>query len=765
MSEFKEITSSLRMMSTHVKAGIGARWEAMAVVFLALSMLVGCQGLSAGGKSQTPPPSQQNNPGSLGVSSLTLDFGSVPVASNKTSSVTATNNGTTDITVSSVALSAPQFTLTQPTIPAKIAAGQSATFSLMFAPTGVGNVTGSMNITSDASNSPSSIALSGAGLASGQLNESPTSLSFGSLPLGNNQTLVETLTNVGNSSATISQATITGAGFTLNGLSLPLTLAVGQSASFNVVFAPQASGAVNGNVAIVSDAINSPLNLPITGSGLPPGSLSANPPSVSFSNVQVGDNQSVTETLTNSSGSSVTITQATPTGTGFSVSGLGLPVTLAGGQSTTFSVVFTPQSAGNVTGNLAVSSNASNPTLNVPLSGSAILPGTLTPNPTSIGFGNVEVGHNKTLTETITNTGGADEHISQAKASGSGFSINGINPPLTLTAGQSVTFNVVFTPPSAASDNGTLTISSDGSNPSLTVSLSGVGDAPGTLSPNPSSIGFGNVQVGHNKTLTETITNTGGWNDDISQVAATGTGFSVNGINPPLTLTPGQSVTFNVVFTPPSAATDNGNLAITSDGSNPTLNISLSGTGTPAGQLAVNPTSLNFGSVTVGNNSQQTAQLVATGATVTVSSVNVSNGVFTVSGLSFPVTIPAGQNAQFTVTFTPQATGAASGTASFTSDAANSPAVLSLSGTGTQTQHSVALSWTASNSPNIEGYNVYRGTTSGGPYSRINSSLNAGTNYTDNTVVDGTTYYYVTTAVNTSSQESGYSNQAQAVIP
>jgi hypothetical protein len=649
-------------MSTQIKARIRfAHWETV-VVFLALTILAGCQGLSAGGKSQTPPPQQNDSNGSLGVNPLSMDFGSVPMGSNKTLTFTATNNGTSNITVSSVTLSAPQFILSKPSIPVTVAAGQSATLSVVFAPTATGTVTGSVTIASDASNSSVAVSLQGAGVGAGQLSESPATLSFGSLPIGNNQTLAETLTNVGNSSTTISQATVTGAGFTLSGWSLPVTLAVGQSTSFNVVFAPQASGTVNGNVSIVSDAINSPLNLAVSGAGLAPGSLSANPPSISFSNVQVGNNRSVSETLTNSSGSSVTITQAAPTGAGFSVSGLSLPVTLAAGQGATFNVVFTPQSAGNVSGNLVVSSNASNPTLNIPLSGSAIQPGTLTPNPSSINFGNVQVGNNKSVTETITNTGGADVNISQAKATGTGFSINGINPPLTLTAGQSITFNVVFAPPSAASDSG--------------------------------------------------------------------------------------------------------NLAITSDASNPTLNIPLSGIGTPAAQLAVNPTSLNFGNVVVGNSAQQTAQLLASGATVTVSSVNVSNADFTVSGLSFPVTIPAGQGAQFTVTFRPQSTGVTSGTASFTSNASNSPTVLSVSGTGTQpVQHSVLLSWTGSNSPNIDGYNIYRSGTSGGPYSKLNSSLNPGTSYTDSTVVDGSTYYYVTTAVNSNSQESTYSNQAQAVIP
>ena len=73
---------------------------------------------------------------------------------------------------------------------------------------------------------------------------------------------------------------------------------------------------------------------------------------------------------------------------------------------------------------------------------------------------------------------------------------------------------------------------------------------------------------------------------------------------------------------------------------------------------------------------------------------------------------------------------------------------------------SVALSWNASTSPNIVGYNVYRApyTTSCGPFAKLNPMLNTGTLYTDTTVANGNNYCYATTAVNTSNEESGYSN-------
>jgi fibronectin type 3 domain-containing protein len=77
----------------------------------------------------------------------------------------------------------------------------------------------------------------------------------------------------------------------------------------------------------------------------------------------------------------------------------------------------------------------------------------------------------------------------------------------------------------------------------------------------------------------------------------------------------------------------------------------------------------------------------------------------------------------------------------------------------------VSLSWTPSPSTVI-GYNVYRGTTSGGPYAtKLTPSTQLATSMIDNTVVPGTTYYYVATSVDQSNVESVYSNQLTASIP
>jgi hypothetical protein len=277
-------------------------------------------------------------------------------------------------------------------------------------------------------------------------------------------------------------------------------------------------------------------------------------------------------------------------------------------------------------------------------------------------------------------------------------------------------------------------------------------------------LNFASVQVGSQQTQFATLTNSGGSGLTISQATVTGAGFSITGLNLPLTLNAGKSVTFSVVFAPQTSGSASGSITIGSNASNPTLTISLSGTATAPGQLTLTPTALNFGSVTVGSNLSQASSLSASGASVTVSSAGLSSAEFTLTGISFPLTIGAGKSVPFTLTFAPQTSGTASGTLSFASNASNVPTE-TLTGTGVvPTQHSVSLSWTDSGSA-IVGYNVYRGSGSGGPYAKINSALDSTTAYTDTSVLAGQTYYYVTTSVDGSGMESGYSNEAQAVIP
>jgi hypothetical protein len=283
----------------------------------------------------------------------------------------------------------------------------------------------------------------------------------------------------------------------------------------------------------------------------------------------------------------------------------------------------------------------------------------------------------------------------------------------------------------------------------------------------PNSVGFGNVTVGVTNTQTVTVTNSGGSSLTLSQANLSGTGFSISGITLPVTVNPGQQTNFNVAFDPTSASNFTGSLSLVSNSPDSPTAIPLSGTGVTANlQLSVNPTSLNFGNVTVGQTSTQSVTVSNSGnSNIDISQVNVTGAGFSSSGLSAPVTLNPGQNATISVVFAPTTAGTVAGSISIVSNAGNSPTTVALTGSGvTTTSHSVALNWTASTST-VAGYNVYRGSQSGGTYTKVNSSLITGTAFSDSTVQAGQTYYYVTTAVDSNNVESAYSNEVSAVIP
>jgi hypothetical protein len=168
------------------------------------------------------------------------------------------------------------------------------------------------------------------------------------------------------------------------------------------------------------------------------------------------------------------------------------------------------------------------------------------------------------------------------------------------------------------------------------------------------------------------------------------------------------------------------------------------------------------GSVAVGASGTGSGTLTATGTNVTVTAATSSNSRFAIGGLSLPAIIPAGKSVPFIVTYSPLVAGADSATLTFSSNGQPATTTDTSTGTGTPAPiHSVSLSWNASNSPNISGYNIYRAVyaNSCGAYSKINgATLNTGTTYTDSVVIDGTNYCYATTAVNSTNAESGYSN-------
>src|SRR5205823_13335745 len=106
-----------------------------------------------------------------------------------------------------------------------------------------------------------------------------------------------------------------------------------QRVTFRISCTPKAGSTSSGSVSIVSNAYDSTLSIPLTGAGASAGILSANPTSNSFGSVQVRSSATQYQSVTNSGGSNVNISQANVSGSGFSISGLSLPITFTAGQS------------------------------------------------------------------------------------------------------------------------------------------------------------------------------------------------------------------------------------------------------------------------------------------------------------------------------------------------------------------------------------------------------------------------------------------------
>jgi len=283
--------------------------------------------------------------------------------------------------------------------------------------------------------------------------------------------------------------------------------------------------------------------------------------------------------------------------------------------------------------------------------------------------------------------------------------------------------------PSAPNQSGN---SGSGSNPTVAVSVS----------PDAAS-----VQVGQTWQFTPTVTGTTN-----TAVTWSASGGSIS--NSGLYTAPASAGTFVVTAT---------SVADTTKSASATVTVSVAVT-----QLVnISPTSVAFGNVLVGNTSTKPVTVTNTGTgSVMFTAGNFTGSGFSATGLTLPFTLSPGASQTVNIQFSPDISGPFSGSASVVSNATNSPSTVSLSGTGLAPQpHSVDLSWTGSTSSDVAGYYVYRSTTSGGGYARVNSSADAATTFTDSTVNSGVTYYYVVTAVDSSGDESAYSNQSTAVIP
>ncbi|MGB9198642.1 MAG: hypothetical protein WCB53_17100 [Terriglobales bacterium] len=185
-----------------------------------------------------------------------------------------------------------------------------------------------------------------------------------------------------------------------------------------------------------------------------------------------------------------------------------------------------------------------------------------------------------------------------------------------------------------------------------------------------------------------------------------------------------------------------------------------------AQELDCHPCWHGFGKVPTGSSASFNINLRNSGTqSLNITSDAVQGSEFSVGTFPLPLTLEPGASVQIPLIFTPTTLGGATGRVTLENTGRDSSLMLKLGGTGVnQSSHSVALSWVPGDQDYV-GFNVYRSTVQGGPYTKLNSTLDGSPAYTDTSVEGGMTYYYAATEVNSQGEESAYSNIAEAEIP
>ncbi|HTC64553.1 MAG TPA: choice-of-anchor D domain-containing protein [Candidatus Saccharimonadales bacterium] len=284
----------------------------------------------------------------------------------------------------------------------------------------------------------------------------------------------------------------------------------------------------------------------------------------------------------------------------------------------------------------------------------------------------------------------------------------------------------------------------------------------------PASINFGSVPLGSTSSQSVTVSNGGTSNLTITQASASAGGVTITGVTLPLVIDAGKQSTFNVVFTPKAAGILAGEVSVLSNASAIPRTVSLNGIGMAStAVLSASVPALNFGSIVVGKSSALTVKLTNVGnSNVTISKVTVSGATYSATGVSAGLILSPGQSATLDSSFSPLAAGSFSGSVTIASNATNSPSTITLSGSSAAqaAAHSATLSWTPSTSA-VAGYNVYVSAVSGGPYSKLDSSVVAVDGYVDTNIQAGQTYFFVVRAVTGAGVESADSTQVSVTVP
>ncbi|MGA8150390.1 MAG: choice-of-anchor D domain-containing protein [Terriglobales bacterium] len=615
--------------------------------------------------------------------------------------VLLTNTGTSPVTISSIVLGGTNpgdFGLSNgcPGSLAPPPSGNTCNVNVSFTPTATGTRTATITVTDSAPGSPTTVTLSGKGVAQTKtLGVTPTTLVFDPQVTGTTsaQQFI-TVTNTGNFMITFTNVTIT-TGFALSN-SCTGSLPPASSCSIGVTFTPTATGKTTGTVSIADNVTGSPQTVALTGTGLSTSKvIQLSQTSVVF-DPQTMSTASPVQTVyySNQGNTTVTINTLTQADTEFSLSGSSCTAgaQVAAQSFCTFRITFTPSAVGTRSSTLSIADTAPGSPRTIKLSGVGISSSMPEVNltPASLTFATQAEGSTSAAQNiNLTNNGSADLTITNIAVAGANLSdfaqTNSCGG--TLVAGFSCNIAVTFSPTGIGTRTASVKVTDNAAGSPHSVALTGTGKAGPlpvvTLS--PTSLKFPNVMVNSSKKKTVTVTNSGAAALNVSVVTVTGTvpsNFSQTNNCVGVSVAVNGTCTITVTFAPTTLEDQTGTLTLTDNAADSPQTVPITGSGAEAA-VDISPDALVFASQGVGTTSAaQTLTVENYGnATLNISGVSIT-GPFLISNNTCGTTLGAGLSCTISIQFKPTQTGAANGDLILNDDAGDSPQFVALSGTG-----------------------------------------------------------------------------------
>jgi hypothetical protein len=641
----------------------------------------------------------------IGITPAAVVFPDEPVGqTSKTISIVVTNVGTLPVTVDRVVESGDYrvtsngcTTLAFRTPPA------TCNISVAFTPTTTGARTGAITLTDNATGSPQTVTLSGNGLAVGATATlSPNNMSFGTQPIGlQSFTQTATITNTGNVPINLTSATITGTNsgdFSQTNFFIPSLLSPDRTCQFTVSFTPTATGSRSATLSVVDDAGTQTVALTGTGETATFAASFA-PASMTFEAQATGTtspNQGLV--LVNSGDDPLVIGNIVVSGN-YSLPSNPCVTTIQPNASCTLQVAFSPTGAtGTQTGTVTFTDNAGAGSQIVNLTGQNVAAApAIKVGPAGLAFLPTAVGTTTNpQTVTITNTTAATvTGLLIGTPTTADYAVVNNGCGASLSSNGSCNFGVTFDPTTAGTRSATILIGNSAANQTLTLGGFGLAATLSAFVRDPGLV-FPDQVIGTTSSgLNITYQNNGNIPVTIASVVISTGDFAIlnNCSVTPNTISPNQTCTVTVTFTPTAAGNRTATVTFTDNAPGSPRTIAISGKGLTSTQgLEVDRTTMVFPTQSVGQAANQpnpqSFTLTNTGnSPVTISSIASSNADFALSNSCpvSPATLPpgpSGNTCQVSVTFTPSKAITDKSTITISSSASGTALKVSASGIG-----------------------------------------------------------------------------------